>query len=66
MYGAVVCVLLAAKPSCAFTPEGRLREFGAGSGRTPFSLGVLTSAAAVFSSLSVGLAELARLGAAGA
>lgn len=41
---ALICV---ARPSVAFRPDGRIKQFGVGEGSSIFSLGVLCSAVAV-------------------
>lgn len=58
VYCAIVGAVLASRPAFAFDRAGAPLDFGCGPGRSPFSLGVVTSAAALTSGLLVGSAEL--------
>ena len=59
LYCAVVGSVLAVRPAFAFRPDGSLREFGCGQGRSVFSLGTVTAASAVASSFVFATADLA-------
>ncbi len=61
LYGMFVFIVIATKPKCAFYKDGTIRDFGMGKDRSVFSFGVLTSVAAIVSSVTFAVLDLASI-----
>lgn len=61
LYVVVVIILLATRPKFAFNDDGTMKDFGTGPDRSVFSLGALTGASAILSSILFAVADLVTI-----